>query len=929
MSSVKRPRLPALTLGLAALAAAPLAAVVPSGAMAAGTAHSKVVSRAGATAVPIYLNRAYSPAERAADLVSRMTTAEKAAQMDSSRAPAIPNLGVAAWGWWNESNHGVNASTLTPSGNATTLVNTTSYPSDLSMGSTWNPSLVYREARQIGAEAREVSPGNTENLDFYAPTVNLSRDPRWGRNDESWSEDPALTADLASQYVDGLQGENPDGQLPKSANGYYQAIATLKHFAANNTEDTRLTGSSNMDQRTLREYYTAQFASIIAQSHPGSIMSSYNEVNGTPSPANVQLSQALARETFGFNGYFTSDCDAVYIMQAGHNWIPPNSAVPVNQYTRSAYANSAGEDLDCNAGYHDSFDYGNTIPTALRQNIKTLTDTYNPGDVDTSVVRLFTARIETGEFDAEAEVPWVARARAELGGTTWVNSNANKAVTETPQRLEQARQSADQSLVLLKNSAPAGRRGPLLPLKVPSSGTYKLAVIGYFAHPQSLYLGGYSSIQAAAGAANNVDSYQGIKSAVQAINPGAQVDYYPGVTGGTTAASLTTVDQASVAAAKNYNAVVVVAGTDSTTGSEANDRTTLALPGAQASMIQQVEAANPNTIVYLETMGEVDTSPFEASTPALLWSSYNGQRQGQALADVLLGKVDASGHLPFTWYASQSQIPPITDYDIRPAAGTDGRTYMYFTGSVAWPFGYGLSYASFRYSRLAVSRDHVDASGSVAVTAHVTNTSRVAGSTVAQLYATTPDAAAAQQRPAKRLEGFQKVSLGPGQTRRISFTVKVPSLAFFNETAGRYQVGDGRYGLQLGTSSAGIAQQATIDVTGALKPVPSVVTAQPVMPGDAASGVAQRVFFPAGATIAPEVTVSLSDQSLYGYITKGQSTRLPAGMTVRYASDHPRVVSVTHGGTALRAVGAGPATVTVTVTYHGRKATGTFVVDVQ
>ncbi|HET6504541.1 MAG TPA: glycoside hydrolase family 3 N-terminal domain-containing protein, partial [Amycolatopsis sp.] len=360
------------------------------------------------TGEPAYLNPAVPPVERAADLVSRMTTEEKAAQMDSSRAPAIPRLGVAAWGWWNESNHGVNASTLTPTGNATTLTNTTSYPSDLSMGSTWNPGLIYQEARQIGAEAREVSPGNTENLDFYAPTVNLSRDPRWGRNDETWSEDPTLTADLASQYVDGLQGENPDGQLPPSANGYYQAIATLKHFAANNSEFNRLTGDSQMDQRTLREYYTAQFADIIRQSHPGSIMSSYNEVNGTPSAASVQLTDTLARQTFGFDGYFTSDCDAVYEIQGGHHWIPPNSTTPVDQYSRTAYANSAGEDLECNAGYQDAYDYGNTVPTALAQNIGTLTDTYNIGDVDTSLVRLFTARIATGEFDAQSRVPWVA-----------------------------------------------------------------------------------------------------------------------------------------------------------------------------------------------------------------------------------------------------------------------------------------------------------------------------------------------------------------------------------------------------------------------------------------------------------------------------------------------------------------------------------------
>jgi beta-glucosidase len=908
--------------------AASVAVAVPA-ALLAHAGPGDPAARADAQTMPIYLNRAYSPAERAADLVSRMTTAEKAGQMDSSRAPAIPRLGVAAWGWWNESNHGVNASTLTPSGNATTLTNTTSYPSDLSMGSTWNPALVYAEARQIGAEAREVSPGNTENLDFYAPTVNLSRDPRWGRNDETWSEDPNLTADLASQYVDGLQGETPQGQLPPSAHGYYQALATLKHYAANNTEDSRLTGSSDMDQRTLREYYTRQFAEIIAQSHPGSIMSSYNEVNGIPSPADVQLNQELARETFGFRGYFTSDCDAVYIMQAGHNWTPPNSATPVDPYTRSAYANSAGEDLECNAGYHDSYDYGNTIPTALTQHIQTLTDTYNIGDVDTSVVRLFTARIETGEFDAESEVPWVARARAELGGTTWVNSDANHAITETPQRLEQARRSADQSLVLLKNApvaGPGGGQSPLLPLKVPHSGPYKLAVIGYYAHPQSLYLGGYSSIQAASGAANNVDSYQGLKAAVQAIDPQAQVDWYPGVTGGTTGATLTTVDQASVAAAKNYDAVVVVAGTDFTTGSEANDRNSLALPGAQASMISQVQAANPHTVVYLETMGEVDTSSFAGTSPALVWSSYNGQRQGDALADVLLGRVSPSGHLPFTWYADASQLPSITDYNIRPTATTDGRTYQYFTGAVSWPFGYGLSYASFRYTHLAVSRPHADANDTVTVSADVTNTSRVPGVTVAQLYATTPDAPAARQLPAKRLLTFQKVTLAPGQTRRLAFAVKLPSLAFFDESANRYVVGDGPYGFQLGSSSADIAQQARVTVTGALRPVPSVVTVQPVLPGDAAAGVAQRVYFPRGARIEPQVTVSLSDQSLYGYITKGQSTPLPAGMTVCYTSDRPDVVRA--HGPVLRAVGSGPATITATVTYHGHTARGTFVVDV-
>ena len=918
MRSVRRLRtVSCLVIGVGAATGCTIASVAPS-AVTAGTPVGK----------PIYLNPAYPPAERAADLVSRMTTAEKAEQMDSSEAPAIPSLGVAAWGWWNEANHGVSYLTLTPAGNAKQLYNTTTYPTDLALGSTWNPSLVHQEALQVGAEAREVVPDNTENLDFYAPTVNLSRDPRWGRNDETWSEDPTLTADLASQYVDGLQGEDSNGQLPPSAHGYYQALATLKHYAANNTEDTRLTGSSNMDQATLRQYYTKQFADIIAQSHPASIMSAYNEVNGIPSPANVQLIQELARETYGFGGYFTSDCDAIYVMQAFHNWIPPNSTVPVDPYTRSAYANSAGEDLECNAGYRDSNNYGNTIPAALTQNIQTLTDTYNIGDVDTSLVRLFTARIETGEFDAESQVPWVAAARKALGGVTWTNSPTS-AITETPQRLELAQHSADQSLVLLKNSAPAGGDSPLLPLKIPSSGPYKLAVIGYFAHPQTLFLGGYASLQVGPGAANNVDSYEGIKAAVQAINPDAQVDFYPGVTGGTTAATLTTVDPASIAAAKNYNAVVAVVGTDSSTGTEGVDRTSLDLPGAQASMISQLEAANPNTIVYMETMGDVDTSPFLSTTPALLWSSYNGQRQGAALADVLLGKVDPSGHLPFTWYANQNQLPPITDYTLQPTPTTDGRTYMYFTGSETWPFGYGLSYTDFRYSQLRVNRPDVNANGTVTVTADVTDTGAVAGATVAQLYAATPGAPASMQLPDKRLEAFRKVELAPGQTERLTFTVSVPDLAFFSDTQNKYLAYDGRYAFQLGSSSADIAQQALVRVRGALDPVPSVVTVQAVMPGDAAQGVVQRVFFPARVAITPEITVSLSDQSLVGYVTKGQSTSLPAGMTVRYSTDHPDVVRVSQGGTVLTTVGPGPATITATVRYHGATATGSVVVDVQ
>ena len=893
------------------------------------TAHGGQTKTAASGGTPIYLNRAYSPVERATDLVSRMTLAEKAAQMDSSRPPAIPRLGVAAWGWWNESNHGVNAMTLTPTGNATTLTNTTSYPADLSLGSTWNPDLVYQEAGMISDEAREVAPNNIENLDFYAPTVNLTRDPRWGRNDESWSEDPLLTADLAAQYVDGIQGQTQQGVLPTSANGYYKAIATLKHYAANNSEINRRTGSSDMDERTLREYYTAPFASIIQQSHPGSIMSAYNEVNGVPAAASVQLTDTLARETFGFNGYFTSDCDAIYEMEAGHYW-----NMPLDQFRRTAFANSSGEDLDCNAGYADQYNYGNTIPTAIDHHITTQTDIYNQGDVDMSVVRLFTARIETGEFDDESDVPWVSAARARLDGLKWDSGNDNNAATETAARLAEARTVADQSIVMLKNAAVAGASksgSQLLPLKVPASGPYKVAVMGYFARPMGgLFLGGYSSIQGTAGQAKEVNPYQGIKAAVQAIDPSAQVDYLPGVLG-TDAASLT-LDPTSIAAAAGYNAVIVVAGTDDSTSAEDQDRDSLALPGAQAAMIRQVEATNPNTVVYLETVGEVDLSPFQNTTSALLWSSYNGEEQGNAIADVLVGKVDPSGRLPFSWYANESQIPDITDYNIRPTATTDGRTYEYFTGDLSYPFGYGLSYTKFAYSGIKVKQSHVTADDTITVTAKVTNTGTTAGSEVPQLYVTTPFEPASAQRPIKRLEAFQKVTLKPGESTTVTFPVKASALAFFDEASNKYVVDPGAYGLQVGSSSANadVRLTATVAITGTISETPSVVTAKPVETGDAVHGVAQRVMFDldtTNTTIDPQLTISMNDQSLYGYVTKGQSTPLPDGLTVSYSSDRTNVVQVSPQNT-LKAVGAGIATVTVTVSYHGSAASTTFTVDV-
>jgi beta-glucosidase len=921
---------------LAALVAVPIAG------------SSSAARRHSGDPTPIYLNRAYSPAERAADLVARMTLAEKASQMDSSRAPAIPRLGVQAYGWWNEALHGVSRLQLNPSGNSTVLDNTTSYPISLALGSSWDPNTMYQEATAISDEAREVAPNNSLNLDFYSPTVNLGRDPRWGRNDEAFSEDPLLTADIASQFVNGLEGKDQQGRLLPQGGGYLKAIATIKHYAANNTEGDRiggptdrLTGTSNMDERTLREYYTAQFKQIIQQSHPGSIMSAYNSVNDIPAPANVHLNDTLARQTFGFGGYFTSDCDAVYEIYHGHHWQPPGYSRPLNVNEARAFANAAGEDLDCNAGYADSFGYGNTLPAAAHESIPTQTDVFNENDMDTSLVKLFTARMQLGEFDDVANEPWVKAARAQVPAGTWTNSDANNAVTETPARLQLARQVADRGFVLLKNAPGSG--GTVLPIHVPSSGPFKVAVIGYLANPTphgeigstgaaagAMYLGGYSSDQGAPGQAKEVTPYQGLKQAIQAINPNATVDFYNGFTGSPTNASqLTTVDQNAVNAAAGYDDVIVYAGTDDSSANEFVDRTSMALPGAQADLINDVAAKNPNTAAVIESIGQVDVESFLGNVPSLLWTSYNGQRKGDALADVVLGNYDPSGHLPFTWYQSASDLPALDDYSIRPSSTSPGRTYMYYRGPESFPFGYGQSYTSFKTSNLQVDRSHLDANDTLHVSVDVTNTGSVAGKDLVQLYISTPDAPASMQLPIKRLEGFQQVELDPGQTKTVTLAVSVPKLAFFNQGANRYEVYDGRYGVQIASSAADsdILAQRDVTVSGRLAAVPSVLSVKPTVLGDSERAVQSRVMYPENAIVVPHLTVSMNDESLYGFIEPGQSKRFPAGMRFSFSSDHPDVVAVEHGDT-IRTLRNGVATITATVTYRGVTRSTQFVVRV-
>ncbi len=804
---------------VAALAAAGLLAATLT---ATGTTPPAAAS---SSALPIYLDTHYSFTERAADLVSRMTLPEKVAQLHTNSAPAIPRLGVQQYTYWSEGQHGINTlGANTNDGGVTGGVHATSFPTNLASTMSWDPALVYQETTAISDEVRgeldkslwgtgqnNIGPaaGDYGSLTFWAPNVNLDRDPRWGRTDEAFGEDPYLVGQMAGAFVDGYQGQTLTG-APTTP--YLKVAATAKHFALNNNENNRHADSSDASDTDIRDYYTAQFRSLVQDSHVSGLMTSYNAINGTPSPADTYTADDLAQRTWGFDGYITSDCGAVgdITAQGSHAWAPHGwtysvvngSGVWTNDTTGvqlpadaggQAYALRAGTDANCTGG---DATLGN-IQAAINAGI------LSEGVIDRALVQLFTVRMETGEFDPSSKVAYTKITKAQI------QSPAHQALAE---------QVAANSLVLLKNDKPSGSTTTLLPANPATLNN--VVIVGDLAN--TVTLGGYSGDPTL-----QVNAVQGITAAIKAANPNATVTFDACGTSTTTTAPAAC-SAATQAAIKTADLVVVFVGTDGATAGEGNDRASLAMPGNYDSLISQVAAlGNPRTALAMQTDGPVDIESIKGDFPAIVYSAYNGESQGAALADVLFGKQNPSGHLDFTWYQDDSQLPPIKNYGLSPAdTGGLGRTYQYFTGTPTYPFGYGLSYTNFAYSHVHATRA-ADANGKATVRFDVTNTGTVPGATVAQLYVGSPTVSGVQL-PAKRLEGFAKTAvLKPGQTQHLSITVNVPDLAVWNEQLNKNVVPDGTYNLQLATDASDVVASSPLRISGAIKQRVQYVTVQP------------------------------------------------------------------------------------------------------
>jgi beta-glucosidase-like glycosyl hydrolase len=907
----------ALTVGLGIAVSA-----APASSAGASSAESEAGAAIQQSKSPIYLDTHYSAEERAADLVSRMTLPEKVEQLSTNSGPAIPRLGVQQYTYWSEGQHGVNTLGADQNNNGNGgAVRATSFPTNFASTMSWDPSLIYQETTAISDEARgfldkslygvnqnNLGPSASDygSLTFWAPTVNMDRDPRWGRTDEAFGEDPYLVSQMAGAFVNGYEGNTPDGQ-PET--GYLKVAATAKHYALNNVEQDRTGITSNVSDTELHDYYTKQFASLIENAHVSGLMTSYNAINGTPSVADTYTTNQLAQRQYGFNGYITSDCGAIgtsyQTFPSGHDWAPPGwttdgksstgtwtdtatgTTVPA-QAGGQAYALRAGTDLNC-AGGENTY---SEMTAAINAGV------LSEGVIDNALVKIFTIRVRTGEFDPAGSNPYTA---------------ITKDAIQSPAHQALAAKIADNSLVLLKNQPSAGATKPLLPLSAAS--TNKIVIVGDMAN--AVTLGNYSgdpSLQ--------VSAVQGITSAVRAANPGATVTYDAcgTATDATAAASCSAQTLSDVA---NADAVVVFVGTNQKIADEGKDRTTIAMPGNYDSLISQIAAVgNSRMVLAIQSGGPVRIDDVQKDFSSIVFSGFNGESQGTALADVLFGRQNPDGHLDFTWYADDSQLPAMSNYGLTPAeTGGLGRTYMYFTGAPTYPFGYGLSYSTFTYDKLHAEGFKADANGTQTVFVKVTNTGDVAGSTVAQLYASPKFTVAGQTFPKEQLVGFQKSKvLQPGESQKLTITANIPDLGIWNPSTMNSVVSDGTYAFQVGADSADLRGEADIQVSGTLTPSVRSVSVQPDQTefqvgqtvdltgknpwiADDTTGVGSVPQDRNMAVTADHIVEAANADGSFADLTKKH---------VAYRSSNPSVATVNAAG-LVTAVGTGAADITVTV----------------
>lgn len=596
--------------------------------------------------------------DRARDLVSRLTVDEKVSQLVNTAA-AVPRLGVPAYQWWSEALHGVAFIDGVPQGMRFNgaVRSATSFPQVILTASSFDAQLWYRIGQAIGREARGVyNEGQATGMTFWAPNINIFRDPRWGRGQETPGEDPLVSGRYAVSYVRGIQGDSFKGGQLKD--GHLQASACCKHFTAYDLDNwkgiDRFRFNAIVSKQDLADTYQPPFRSCVEKGRASGIMCAYNQVNGVPNCADYDLLSKTARGLWGFQGYITSDCDAVQVIHDNQGYAKsPEDAV--------ADVLKAGMDIECGSYLK------NYTKSAVEQQ-KLLVS-----DIDRALQNLFSVRMRLGLFNGNPTT------------LLFGNITANDVCTQDHQSL--ALEAARNGIVLLKNL------DKLLPLQ--KAKTPSLAVIGPNANAFETLLGNYEGPPCKR------------TSALQAFQEYVQNTVYHSGCDNVSCGSADIGKAVEIAKGAEY--VVLVMGLDQSQEREYRDRDDLLLPGMQQSLIQNVAKVAKNPVVLVLFCGGPVDVTFAKEDPkigSMVWAGYPGEAGGVALAQIIFGDHNPGGKLPITWYPNDFVKVPMTDMRMRPdqSSGYPGRTYRFYKGKKVFEFGHGLSYTTFTYNFVSVSQ---------------------------------------------------------------------------------------------------------------------------------------------------------------------------------------------------------------------------------
>jgi beta-glucosidase len=632
-----------------------------------------------------------------------------------------------------------------------TVIPTTTFPQSRGLGQTWDPALLLKAATQEAYETRYAfGKYHRGGLVVRAPNADLSRDPRWGRSEESYGEDPFLVGTLATAYTRGLQG---DGK-------YWTTASLLKHFLANSNENLRTSSSSDFDERLFQEYYSVPFRMAIEDGHANAFMTAYNSWNGTPMIENPVLRDVVMK-VWGEDGIICTDGGALKLLVTDHKaykTLPEAVAATVhagiNQY------------LD---------DYKPAMEEALKQGL------INEGDLDRNLRGVFRVMIKLGMLDPSSLVP-----QSRIG----VEDGAGKMLAKdpwwTPDAKALARKVTDESIVLLKNE------GNTLPLD--AKALKSIAVVGPYA--DEVLLDWYSGTPPF-----TVTPVEGIRTRV---GPGVTVTYDKGDDLAAVTALAKRVDAVVVVIGNHptcgagWEKCPVVSD-----GKEAVDRKSLTL--AREEIAKAALAGNPKTVVVLQASFPYTTNWTQDHAPAILEMTHGSEEQGDGLADVLFGDYDPAGRLTQTWVRDEADLPAMMDYNLR-----DGRTYMYAKQKPLYAFGYGLSYTSFAYSKLRVSSPVLREGGTAMVSVEVKNTGSREGDEVVQMYVSHESSSVA--RPVEELKGFARVSLKAGEVKTVTLPLAAKALAYWDDAAKAFVVEKDRVVVKVGGSSDDLPVSAVVSV---------------------------------------------------------------------------------------------------------------------